>query len=149
MPMLSLRKKMEGWQKGLHLPEKVPPHRLDAERLGTPYQTTNIVHPEALGNSTPEPNIPHTRPARGLGERLNSPEALLEVSSTPLASHPESFPCVKTRSTTESLLWKLCGLCVPPGASQGLIPVQRSWCLFMASKGLQSKQIPSQASIRH
>lgn len=69
---------MEGWQKGLHLPEKVPPHRLDAERLGTPYQTTNTVHPEALGNSTPEPNIPCTRPARSLGERLDSPEALLE-----------------------------------------------------------------------
>lgn len=66
-------------------------------------------HPEALDNSTPEPNIPHRRPARGLGERLDSPEAPLEVSSTPPASSPKSSPCARTGLTTELLPGKLCG----------------------------------------
>ena len=48
----------------------------------------------------------------------------------------------KSGSGTESVLGKLYGLCVPPGASQGLIPVQRSWCLFTPSKGLQAKTNP-------
>lgn len=67
-------------------------------------------HREALGNSTPEPNIPHRRPARGLGERLDPPEAPLEISSPPLASCP--FPTgeneVKTRKSPREAVWFVC-----------------------------------------
>lgn len=135
--MLCVRKKMEGQQKGLHLPGKVAACRLEAERLGTPYDS-QCCHSEALGSSKPEQMCPG-RPDTGPGERLDLAEALLEVSSAALASWPHSSPRVKMGSTTESLLVELCCFARSSWKIQGFILVPRSWCLYTPSKGLRSK----------